>query len=84
MNELLTKPAPLSKGFRSLLEYLLFRGAFFDLPAANIYRKNICLNHIEALTLIGENRGRCTVCKPVRKQQTANNVVTRRVSKELA
>lgn len=84
MKELLTRRTSHPKEFRSLLEHILFKGAFFDLPATNVCRNSICLNHIEELMSTEGNRGRCTTCKPICKRQTASNNASRRVSRNLA
>jgi hypothetical protein len=80
----LDKRAPDPKEFRSLLEYLLFKGGVFNLHPTNIIESDICSNHIKHLSSGGEYNKRCHTCKLVCKRQAASINGVRRVSKPLA
>ncbi|CAF1685817.1 unnamed protein product [Rotaria magnacalcarata] len=84
LRELLEKPAPDTNEFGSFLEYILFKGAAFNLHPTNVFEKNICLNHFKHLLSDEENKGRCKICKPICKNEKANTNAVRRVSKQHA
>lgn len=70
--------------FGSFLEYLLFKGAVFNLHPVNIYEKKICFNHFKHLSSDSENTGRCKICKLICNKEKEHANAVRRVSKQLA
>ena len=84
LKDLLEKPAPDTNLFGSLLEYLLFKGAIFNLCPVNLYEKKICFHHFNYLSRDIEYKGRCKICKPVCHKEKESTNAGRRVSKQLA
>ena len=84
MREISEKPAPNTNEFGSFFEYILFKGAAFNLHPTNVFEKNICFNHFKHLLSDEEKKVRCKICKPICKNEKANTNGVRRVSKQLA